>query len=377
MIKVDSLRAEYRAIFFERTYLVSALVSFLLFLGALFASSRAVQFATKDVGNSTSDILLDNLPLINTDIIFSEGALALVVLVTVLLLIKPRAITFTLKSLALLIYTRSLFVIMTHLAPYPDHIITDINRFQYISSGSDLFFSGHTAIPFMLALVFWNIKQLRFFFIFCSVLAANAVIFGHLHYTIDVFAAYFITYGVFHIAQHLFKADYHLFKKSLPPHEFSSEPVSPIKMMPYAIQANPGKPWKELIVISVLALWILYALSTSGFGLVKVDTTNTGTVIDTIQYACDEGKTITATYYKGENVSKPKPGEMPTPTGSVEVSIDGGTVTILNQTISGSGIRYANGDESLVFWSKGDEALIMHNNEMDVNYKNCLAKKRQ
>lgn len=215
MIKMDSLRSKYKAIWGDKTYIISAIVSFLFLLSGLYINSHAVQFAAKDAGNSTTDILLDNLPVINTDIIFSEGALALVIFVTILLLIKPRAITFTLKSITLLVYTRSLFVIMTHLAPYPGHIITDIDRFRYISSGSDLFFSGHTAIPFMLALVFWKIKSLRLFFIGCSVLGAGAVILGHLHYTIDVFAAYFITYGVFHLARYLFKKDYQLFENYL------------------------------------------------------------------------------------------------------------------------------------------------------------------
>ena len=39
-------------------------------------------------------------------------------------------------------------------------------------------------------------------------------------------------------------------------------PVYPIKLMSYAIQANPAKPWKELTIIALLLLWVLYRLLT-------------------------------------------------------------------------------------------------------------------
>lgn len=197
----------------EHDYSWSVLVSVLVFASSMFVSALAVQFAAKDAGNSTTDILLDNLPVINTDIIFTEGALLFIVCVVFLLLLKPRAIAFTTKSLGLLIYTRSFFVIMTHIAPYPDRIVTDLDRFRYISSGSDLFFSGHTAIPFMLALIFWQRPRLRLIFLLSSLVAACAVILGHLHYSIDVFAAFFITYTTYAISRVVFKHDYTIFTK--------------------------------------------------------------------------------------------------------------------------------------------------------------------
>jgi membrane-associated phospholipid phosphatase len=37
-----------------------------------------------------------------------------------------------------------------------------------------------------------------------------AVIVGHLHYSIDVFSAYFIAFGIFEIAKKIFKKEYGL-----------------------------------------------------------------------------------------------------------------------------------------------------------------------
>lgn len=103
------------------------------------------------------------------------------------------------------------------------------------------------------------------------------------------------------------------------------------------------------------------------------DMTPERTLIDTVSYICDEGKTITATYYDGPTMPTPAPGEPPVPTGSVDVVLDTSPTTTLMQTLSASGIRYANEDESLVFWSKGNEALVMRHNAMDLTYTNCTA----
>lgn len=59
---------------------------------------------------------------------------------------------------------------------------------------------------------------------------------------------------------------FHHFSKPLPSEEYPPDPVSPIKMMSYAIQANPEKPWKELLLIALLLIWLLYMLATQGFG---------------------------------------------------------------------------------------------------------------
>lgn len=124
-----------------------------------------------------------------------------------------------------------------------------------------------------------------------------------------------------------------------------------------------------VIVIVLFAGWLmLYAPGTT-----LAPTENVPTLIDTVTYLCDGDKTITASYYKGPEAPEPQQGEPPTPTGSVEVSLDGSTALTLQQTISASGIRYANEDESFVFWSKGKDALVMRDNAMDPTYTNCTA----
>ncbi len=86
-------------------------------------------------------------------------------------------------------------------------------------------------------------------------------------------------------------------------------------------------------------------------------------------YACDGGKTITASFYEGEPVFI-EPGQMPIPAGSVKVVLSDGRNFELPQTISASGVRYANEDESIIFWNKGDAVMIFENGE-EKDYANC------
>lgn len=70
-----------------------------------------------------------------------------------------------------------------------------------------------------------------------------------------------------YIGATLIQVYFHRFSTPLPPEKSPDAPVSPIKLMSYAIQANPEKPWKEIILLALLFGWGLYMLVTQGFGL--------------------------------------------------------------------------------------------------------------
>ena len=52
----------------------------------------------------------------------------------------------------------------------------------------------------------------------------------------------------------------------LVPDKSPEPPVTPIKHLSYAIQANPGKAWKEYLLMTILFVWALFMLLTEGFG---------------------------------------------------------------------------------------------------------------
>ena len=82
--------------------------------------------------------------------------------------------------------------------------------YTYFNLQTGFFFSGHTALPFLMALVFWRRPPERVAFLVMSVTFAVAVLLAHIHYSIDVLAAPFMAYGIFEMARYFFPRDYEL-----------------------------------------------------------------------------------------------------------------------------------------------------------------------
>jgi prolipoprotein diacylglyceryltransferase len=57
---------------------------------------------------------------------------------------------------------------------------------------------------------------IRTLFLAASVVFGVIVLLSHLHYSIDVFSAFFITYSIYHIAIKLFRKDYEFFTLEIP-----------------------------------------------------------------------------------------------------------------------------------------------------------------
>ena len=76
--------------------------------------------------------------------------------------------------------------------------------YDFLIFNNDLFFSGHVAIAFLGFLLFQE-KKLKIFFLIATIVMALTVLFMHVHYSIDVFAALFITYSTHEFGKRLFK----------------------------------------------------------------------------------------------------------------------------------------------------------------------------
>ncbi len=62
------------------------------------------------------------------------------------------------------------------------------------------------------------------------------------------------------IGMTLIQVYFHRFSAPLPPDRSPEPPVSPIKLMSYGIQAEPGRAWRELAIMTALFLWSLLML---------------------------------------------------------------------------------------------------------------------
>ncbi len=76
-------------------------------------------------------------------------------------------------------------------------------------------------------------------------------------------------------------------------------------------------------------------------------------------FACDDGKSVDATFTNGES-------------SGVALKLSDGRQIFLPQAASASGARYANGNESFVFWNKGNTAFIDEDGK--ATFTGCITK---
>lgn len=192
-----ALAYEYERLFASVSWVLGTGLGFLFLLFSYQVNRYAGIYATLRSGSPVGDIFLDAVPRVDTEVLHLAGALLLTLFVLVVLFFLPRYFPLALNGLALLIVARALFINMTHLGIYPD---AEPIIGSPITFGGDLFFSGHVAIPFFFALVFWRHIFVRLAFLGFSCVLGAGTLLGHYHYSIDVFAAPFIAYGLYHIA---------------------------------------------------------------------------------------------------------------------------------------------------------------------------------
>jgi hypothetical protein len=215
-----SLLDQYKKYFSNEGFLYSFFLSVFMLVASIFVDFYAAQYATVSASGPVTDIILSNTRVYDVDGFFVFGAMGLVAFIAAVCLSQPRIIPFTLKTIALFVFIRSIFITLTHIGPFPTEVSFDGSTMHYAKeivgknlfgaffSGNDLFFSGHTGLPFLMAFICWDNKWLRSIFIALSVAFGITVLLGHLHYSIDVFAAFFITASIFNIARIFFKEDY-------------------------------------------------------------------------------------------------------------------------------------------------------------------------
>jgi len=207
---------KHKSYWSQKSFLFSVLMGILFLASSLVFNYAAGNYATEKASNGVTDIILDNAPAMDVDGIFVYGALLFGLFVIILLLKEPRQIPFMVKSIALFVFIRAIFISLTHIGPISGALpVTSNVIMRNLMFGADYFFSAHTGLPFLMALSFWKNKYLRNIFLATSFIFGASALLGHYHYSIDVFAAFFITYSIFHIAKYFFKKDYALFLHSL------------------------------------------------------------------------------------------------------------------------------------------------------------------
>jgi membrane-bound inhibitor of C-type lysozyme len=112
-----------------------------------------------------------------------------------------------------------------------------------------------------------------------------------------------------------------------------------------------------LVVIIILGVWFAGpkpATTTTTTDQNQNQNQNPPLAIAT--FACNEGKSISATFYQS----------------SADIKLSDGRAMSLPKATSGSGIRYTNQDESFVFWGKGNTAFVTEGQAQTQTYQGCI-----
>jgi membrane-bound inhibitor of C-type lysozyme len=107
-----------------------------------------------------------------------------------------------------------------------------------------------------------------------------------------------------------------------------------------------------VITTLFLGIYLYYKKPISG-NIPAVNQASDG-VINSVVFNCIENKNIRAIFFKDR----------------VELSLSDGRNMLLYQAVSASGARYANPDESFVFWNKGDTAFV--DEGKTTTFKDCV-----
>ena len=186
--------------FYKNPYYIFFLIlGYIYLFAANNINNEMSLLATKMAGSSAGDVFFTYFPVpVYTPL---HGLfLYLGLMFKIIPLFVPQYALFTLFSLSTLILTRAFFVNLTHLG-VPEGSIPIVAHNTF---GGDLLFSGHVATPVLIACIFWEYRWVRYMCIFAACLLGVNSLLGRYHYSIDVFVAPFIAYGVYVLSLRIF-----------------------------------------------------------------------------------------------------------------------------------------------------------------------------
>lgn len=206
-----SLIADWRAALHTQNYVMHLIAGLIFFVVTLIIEMYGGEYTKRTAQKSPplSDILLDFLPTVDLNFLYVETMGTLMTVFCLYQLTRPQTVPYVLATLSLFTLVRRAFLIMTpfgaHEKTMPNHGFKMHRKLAHklFQGDGDYFFSGHTGLPFLFFLLTpW--PPLAAIFLISSLFMAIAVLYMHVHYSIDVFAAPFITYTIFVLSRVLF-----------------------------------------------------------------------------------------------------------------------------------------------------------------------------
>ena len=185
----------------------SLLTGWLCLMVGLVIANRAGTYATAMAGPPVGDLILDHIPTLDLTVLHVTVAIGYWLCVVAWMAWQPQAQAFATRAFAMLLVVRSIFICITHLGPPPNLLKVEGPFAPLILFTGDLFFSGHVGAPFLLALIFWHRRTVRYAGVAGAVFFAPVVLLAHVHYSLDVLGALPMVWAIFEASCRLFPRD--------------------------------------------------------------------------------------------------------------------------------------------------------------------------
>jgi hypothetical protein len=154
-------------------------------------------YIQKRPGKQLSDSFLEILPSYDLSIPIFTAMYTLIGVVIYYSWTNSWSFLRFLSAYVLVFFMRVLFIYFIPLEPPIGMVYLDDPFIDYMYKGEkvtkDLFFSGHTSTVFLIFLVFRH-GGVKWFSLIVSISVGIMLLIQHIHYTIDVVAAFFFTY---------------------------------------------------------------------------------------------------------------------------------------------------------------------------------------
>jgi hypothetical protein len=157
-----------------------------------------------------SDWLLRRLPVVNVLPVLSWGWFGLHLFAAgSAVAYYPRRMPFLIFVLSVFLIVRAAFVFLSPIG-HPAGML-DMSKLDYLFSkilgswtfNNEFIFSGHTGIPFLFYL-FFETRGLKTIMLTGSLTMGACVLLSRNHYTVDVLAAYLVTYSIYKLSESLY-----------------------------------------------------------------------------------------------------------------------------------------------------------------------------
>ena len=191
---MTSKQSQWREILSSNKKIALFVVGIAALLSSFAVNNTVSTYVDYAQGQAVGDLILDNIPIYDLNFIFFWAVLLFWAGNIIYRLIFPKEFPFILVSMSVFVMVRCFFIALTHLGP-PETLLIVPDELSYYSFNADLFFSAHVGTPFFYALL-TSVKNVKWIAITYSILMVFIVLMSHGHYSIDVFASFFIAHSL-------------------------------------------------------------------------------------------------------------------------------------------------------------------------------------